>query len=141
MGFSTIGASVIIFAGILLFSYTLTNHLFEAQRDYNKAIDEDRDRQDFIRHTNMTMSNGNHGFGKLHLNMTNNGDTVLDVSVMAILLDGTWATDDVDTWTVNGGTTNMWAPGQTLYMRITAAAEPSRAYLVAESGHGVLWTP
>ncbi len=107
MGFSTIGAGVVLFVAMLLFTGMIANQLFEAQREYSSALDDDRDRDDFRRHTAIAMVDGNHGSGVLHLNISNDGTTVLDVSRVGLLLDGDWSTGDILTSTVDSATTEV----------------------------------
>ena len=139
MGFSTIGATVILFAGLLLFSSVIANSLFEAQRETSGALDESRDRAEFARGVAMGVS-GNHAGGNLHLNVTNSGTVTLDAGLVHIIVDGSWDTSTITVSTIGGTSTDVWAPGETLYLRTTQAAEPSRVLVVAETGKTVAWT-
>ncbi len=117
------------------------NALFEAERTYNTALEDDRDRAMFERHTNITLLNGDHASGKVHLNLSNSGGTVLDVSLASLFFDGVWKTDQITSRTVDGVTTDYWAPSQTLYLKATSASPPGRAFFVVETGAGVVWEP
>lgn len=142
MGFSTIGASVILFMGLLFVLTTSANAFFEAQRDHGSAVHEERIREEFRRDTDIALESGGHDDdGTLYLNLTNAGDTVLDLTRTGLFLDGTWSSDQIQSQTIDGRVTDLWAPGELLRMEVNAATEPGRAYFVVETGKGVLWTP
>lgn len=142
MGFSTIGASVIIFAGLLFVTSVTANVLFEAQRSYGDAMDQERARDDLRRLTSISLhSAGQNSGNTFHFNATNDGDSVLDIRHIALIIDGDWSNDRITSQTIDGRITDLWAAGQTLRIEATQATEPQRAYLVVETGQGVLWTP
>lgn len=142
MGFSTAGASVVLFAGLLFVTSTAANAFFEVQREYNDAVDQDREFDAMRKATALTEKSGGHdAAGTFYLNITNSGDTVLDLTRIGFFLDGAWAIGSITSKTVDGRITDLWAPGQILRIEANAATEPSRAYLVVETGQGILWTP
>lgn len=141
MGFSTIGASIIIFAGLLFVLTTSANAVFEAQREYTTAVQEERVRDEFRRNTDLEILSGGHdGDGTFYLNLTNRGDTVLDLSRTGLVIDGSWSSHLVVAKTIDGRITDLWAPGEVLRIEASSGSEPGRAYFYVETGKGILWT-
>lgn len=142
MGFGTIGATTILFVGILFILTTSVNAFFEAQREHSSAIQDDRAREEFRRNTAIGLTSGGHDSDTtFYLNVTNTGDTVLDLTRIGLFLDGSWSNAAIDSKTIDGRVTDLWAPGELLRMEVNTASEPARAYFVVETGQGVLWTP
>lgn len=140
MGFSTVGASVILITGLLFFGSVVANSMFEAQRETTAAFDANRDRAELKTNTEVSLADGNHNAGSIHLNLTNDGRSVLDASLLHLIVDGTWKTDQITSTTIGGTSTDVWAPGETLYLRATQATAPSRTLIVLETGQTVVWT-
>ena len=141
MGFSTIGAGLILFAGLLFATSTAANAIFEAQRDVRDAFDVERTRDDLVRESDIALvSAGHDGQNTFYLNITNSGSTVLDASHTVVLLDGAWSNGAITSRTIEGRVTDLWAPGETLRLEITSGASPDRARFVAETGHSITWT-
>ncbi len=140
MGFSTIGATVILFAGLLFFSSAVANSIFEAQRDTTQSLDEKRDRTEFAHGVQATIA-ANHAAGTLHINVTNTGTETLDGSKVNLIVDGAWSTDTITSRQVGGVTTDVWAPGEVIYIQATQGSQPSRALVVLETGKTLVWTP
>ncbi|MBW3583968.1 MAG: hypothetical protein KY455_12815 [Euryarchaeota archaeon] len=141
MGFSTIAASVVLFAALLFFGSTLTNSLFEAQRESQRALVEERSRAEFSRSVNITVDDGNHDNGKIYLNLTNTGSVALDGSKLHLLVDGAWKTDQITSRQVDGVTTDVWPTGKTLFLQASQSTAPGRVLVVAETGKYVYWSP
>lgn len=142
MGFSTIGASIVLFIGMLFVASTVLSASFDGQRDVMQAVRDDRQRTQFERESDAEITNGEHQGNTLTIEILNTGGTALDASLVVVLFDGepqplTDFTRDVD-----GESTDVWAPGQTLTLEKGGVGQgdvPARAFVVLETGHGLLW--
>ncbi|MHB8586656.1 MAG: hypothetical protein ACYDDF_12585 [Thermoplasmatota archaeon] len=73
---------------------------------------------------------------------TNAGSTVLDPNETQFFVNGVWATSDVTTLSVNGVSTTVWAPGNTLYANLTSSAwnaAPTCMAVASENGVEAFW--
>lgn len=142
MGFSTIAASVILFAGFLFLSGVVANGVFEAQREHRDAELEKEERTELRRNTQMALNSVAWQGNKVHIYLKNTGDSVLDANEIEVMIDGVWGTDKVSQRSVDGSQTkSMWAQNQELYLRIDTSPKPQRVYVVTETGIGLLVTP
>lgn len=142
MGFSTIAASVILFAGVLFLSGLAANAMLEAQRETSQAERDKTLRDEETRSTQMTLQSSNWQGNKLHVYLTNTGDSVLEIARLQIIVDGTLAPGVIGLSQVDGkNNVDLWAPGQELYLRLDTSPKPNRVYVVAENGLGLTIIP
>lgn len=143
MGFSTIGASVVLFIGMLFVASTLMNAAFDGQRDTMLASRDDRDRDRFAKETDATITSSNRQGPIYSLEVVNQGGTTLDPSRVFAFFDGQWVNPQGFTREVDGQTTTVWAPGQTLELGANVGGgggnTPDRVWLVLETGQGLVW--
>lgn len=141
MGFSTIGASVILFAALLFFSSTIANAWFEAQRDQDRMSEDQRDRYEFERRTSFDIYDGTRQGNTVRLYATNTGSTMLDTSRLQLLVNGQWQTDQINFLQIEGSAAyDLWAPGENLEVRFPSGGGGQvRAWLVSETGYADHW--
>lgn len=142
MGFSTIGASIVLFIGMLFVASTVLSASFDGQRDVMQAVRDDRQRTQFERESDAEITNGAHQDTNLTIEILNTGGTALDASLVVVFFDGEPQASGDFTRDVDGQSTDVWAPGQTLTLEkggVGQADVPARAYVVLETGQGLLW--
>lgn len=140
MGFSVSGATVILFIGAFIsfsIAYGAVNNGVERVSD---AYQEDTDRVLEQKNTALNITDttvANTGTG-LYLNLTvnNTGATSLDVEDTDVLVDGSFVTGaDVETEEIDGdGDTDLWLPGESLFVNVSVATEPERVKVVTGPG-------
>jgi archaellum component FlaF (FlaF/FlaG flagellin family) len=149
MGFSASVASVILFAAFLFFAGTIANTMLEANQETRRAEEDKRERDNMELHATVEVESGQwYSTGPpgpsndvFELQVRNTGTHVLQVDKTALFLDGTWVPHTQIDHDVDGRTTNLWGPGQTLHLTTPSPQEPERAWLVIETGRSALWTP
>ncbi len=142
MGFSTIGASIVLFIGMLFVASTVLSASFDGQRDVMQAVRDDRQRNQFERDSDAEITNGEHQGNTLTIEILNTGGTALDASLIAMFFDGEPQALGDFTRDVDGKTTDVWAPGETLTLEkggVSQGEVPNRAFVVLETGKGLLW--
>lgn len=139
MGFSTIGAGAVLITSLLLVTSVLASTFINAGQDHRDGLRDAWQREEVTRQSQIQVDNGNHVSGVLHLNLTNTGGTVLDGSKIHLVIDGTWRTSSIDSRTVEGTTTDVWAPGETLWLQVTTGL-PQRVQVVTETGATAVYT-
>lgn len=140
-------ASSAVFGLLFLFAVgalgLLSDAALRAQRDYAEATEEAADHAQAqgagaLEVVRRAFSNpGGPGTpGRLELWVNNTGGTVFDAGLVDVLLDGLVRNDKVTQRTVAGLATDIWAPGEELYLRLDdlPATAPARAWVVAETG-------
>lgn len=138
MGFSTVAASIILFAGFLFLSSVVANTMLEAQRDNSEAERDKELRDQALRSTAIDLDSANWQGQRLHVYLINDGDSVLEVEKIQVFMDGVYSTDQIQITRVDGvQNIGFWAPGQELYLRIQAQPKPDRTYIVTENGVGI----
>ena len=145
MGFSTIGAGIVLFIGMLFVASTVLSATFEGQSDVMQATRDDRDRDRFARETDARITDDtSHSDQWFTVHIENTGGTTLTPSKTGLFLDGDWIASGEIEREVDGDTgTDVWAPGQTLELRVEVGGSenaPDRAYVVLETGRGLVWT-
>lgn len=142
MGFSTAVASVILFAAFLFFASTVSDTMIEVSHETRRAEDARQERGDLERNTVVEPISMEKQGDQLVLEYLNQGGVVLQVSRTALFLDGSWRDPAGITHSVDSVTTDVWGPGQSLRLQTHwPGATPDRAWLVLETGRGVLSTP
>lgn len=136
MGFSTSGATVILFIGLLVsvgIVYPPVERSFEA---VTGALDDRDDRMLQLRNSDVAVTNVTYDSTTDALNVTvdNTGTVSLAVEETDLLVNGTLVT----TYTTTvGGTENrsLWGAGETLKFRVSGVTnEPARVTVVTELG-------
>ena len=141
MGFSTVGASVIVFIGFLIAITMVTNAYFTAEREVRDAAEDDQRRAEFDRATAFVLDSSDYQGNRLHLYYTNTGGSVLELARTHVVVDGVWVNDLIDQRDVGGdATATLWPPGTQLHLRIDIQPQPARAWFVTESGRGIIAT-
>ena len=139
MGFSTSGATAIIFVGVLVAAGIAYPVFHAAQEERLSAVQERDDRTLAMRNTAIavdTWSYNETGTDDFTMNVTNTGSTTLSVAETDLLVDGGYRADDsYQTRVAGNGARELWQPGETL--TVTVANEspaPDRVKLVTEHG-------
>jgi flagellar protein FlaF len=136
MGFSTSAATAVIFTGlIVMFSFTVGT-VFETYSDLKDAALEVSDTEYERQRTRVSMVNSSFNTTHVFLNVTNTGETIIDVDHLDVLLNGTLETDRVVTKQVEGTSTGIWGVHETLYLEVsyTGANNQTRIRLITHNG-------
>ncbi|QSX00284.1 flagellin [Haloterrigena alkaliphila] len=144
MGFSTSGATAIIFVGMLVAVGIAYPVLQTAHEDRTTAIDDRDDRTLDLRNTAIELNETSYDgtTDNLTVNVTNTGSTTLSVSETDLLIDGVYEPNGDWLETRVNGTTgrDLWQPGETLSIVASSADRPNRVKLVTEHGVAVTET-
>jgi flagellar protein FlaF len=136
MGFSTSAATAVIFTGlIVMFSFT-AGTVFETYSDLKDAALDVSDSEYERQRTRVTMVNSSFNSTRVFLNVTNTGETMIDVDHLDVLLNGTLETDSVVSKQVAGTSTGIWGVHETLYLEVdyAGANNLTRIRLITHNG-------
>lgn len=136
MGFSTSGATAILFVGVLVAVGIAYPVVQTAHEERTTAVDDRDDRALEMRNTAIDLETASYDGSELTVNATNTGSTTLTVPATDLLVDGAFVADGEWTGTAVDGTTGreLWQPGETLSITVTADDRPDRVKLVTEYG-------
>lgn len=139
MGFSTSGATAIIFMGVLI-AAGIAYPVFQTAHEQRTTAIEDRDDRSLaMRNTAVEVASWSYnesGNGNFTMDVNNTGSTVLSVPETDLLVDGVYQ-ESYET-RVNGSTEReLWQPGETLTVTVSTS-RPNRVKIVTE--HGVAET-
>ncbi|MHB8606223.1 MAG: hypothetical protein ACYDCK_13315 [Thermoplasmatota archaeon] len=144
MGFSVTASVVILALGAFTMGSVLGGALFSSwDRLDASARDDWTLRLDALR-TNVTVTSEAWD-GTAHtitLDLRNSGATVLDPTHAEFVVDGAWKTDKATSLTVNGASTTVWTPGDTLVAVLTDAgwaSAPKCIEVVTGNGVATFW--
>lgn len=137
MGFSVSASVAILLAATLIAfgmfhsaAYNTVERVTDAQAE---AKDDLLDQQNTA--IDLTEAVYYQGNDSLHVNVTNTGATTLSVSETDLLADNEYRSSFADREVEGDGTTDVWAPGETLQYNVTSDSQPDRVTVV--SGPGV----
>ncbi|WP_226004256.1 flagellin [Natrinema salinisoli] len=135
MGFSTSGATAIIFVGVLVAAGIAYPVFQTAYEERTTAIENHDDRALEMRNTAIEIASASYdanGNGDFIMEVNNTGSTVLSVPETDLLLDGVYQ-DSYET-SVNGNADReLWQPGETLTVTVSTE-QPNRVKIVTEHG-------
>ncbi|WP_339105744.1 flagellin [Haloterrigena salinisoli] len=136
MGFSTSGATAILFVGMLVAVGIAYPVVQTAHEERTTAVDDRDDRALEMRNTAIDLETASYDGSALTVNATNTGSTTLTVPATDLLVDGAFVADgEWTTATVNGTAgRESWQPGERLSITVTADDRPDRVKLVTEYG-------
>lgn len=137
MGFSTSGATAIVFVGMLVAAGIAYPVLQTAHDERLSAIDDRDDRTLDIRNSDITLEGTSYDDPELTVNVTNTGSTTLSISETDLLVDGVYV--PTSEWNVSiDGTAapdrELWQPGETLSITVEPDESPERVKIVTEHG-------
>lgn len=137
MGFSVAAAAAILFAGALVCFSIVVGSVQTASDQVREARGHDDARTADRLNSRITLTNGTSNGTAVDLNLTNNGSVVIHVRALEVLLNGTLYSGNITLRTVDGSSaTNLWSPGQTLHLVVSAAvAAPAAVKLVTDTGY------
>jgi flagellar protein FlaF len=142
MGFSTSGATMILFLGVLVSASILVPAAEQAYEDVTDARDERGERLLERRNSETSLSNVtyNSSSGTLSVSVNNTGSVTLAANQTDLLVNGTLRTSyDATVAGVTGRT--LWLPGETLTFTYSGvSSKPNRVKVVAETGVAVSTT-
>lgn len=135
MGFSTSGATAIIFVGVLI-AAGIAYPVFQTAHEQRTTAIEDRDdRALSMRNTGIDVADWSYnesGNENFTMDVNNTGSTVLSVPETDLLIDGEYQRS-YDT-SVDGSTDReLWQPGETLTVTVSTV-RPNRVKIVTEHG-------
>lgn len=135
MGFSVSGATVVLFLGMVVSLGIAYSGAFNAFEQVDDAYHDDADRLLEQKNTAIEVANVSwNGTDRLTVEVENTGSTSLSVSDTDLLVDNAYQETFV-TRTVGGNPdTDLWLPGETLTLTVTADQEPTRVKVVTETG-------
>lgn len=154
MGFSQVGAFVIIASAGLLYAGLMLGSSFDAQQEWHDAWLEAEDRVGARRHVQMTLVSGVYddspppGTEILTLTLDNDGSVTLSVSRLTYLVETFYYGPPlVESTAVDGiTTTDVWPPGATLVVVLDVTdnfprggADPDFAVVTNEFGTQAFW--
>jgi flagellar protein FlaF len=134
MGFSVSGATAVVLVGLLVCAATLypaADRYAERRADAVEAADEralDR-RNTVLGSVTATYDPAN---DTLSVAVENAGAHTLAVSAVDLLVDGRYASYDASV--AGAGSTDVWAPGETVTLTRTAEGAPGRVKVVTGPG-------
>lgn len=136
MGFSTSGATMILFLGVLVSASILVPAAENAYEGVADARDGRSERLLDRRNSDLSVSNVtyNSTSDTLNVSVNNTGSVTLAVNETDLLVDGAFASG-YDT-SVGGATgRTLWLPGETLTFTYSGvSSKPDRVKVVAETG-------
>ncbi|WP_207591454.1 flagellin [Halomontanus rarus] len=135
MGFSTSGATAILFIGLLI-AVGIAYPTLETANDRRMTAMEDRDQRALeIRNTDVAVESAvyNGSSGTLTVEIGNTGSTTLSVSETDLLVDGVYRSG-YETAVEGNADRTVWQPGETLRMTANLETEPTRVKIVTENG-------
>jgi flagellar protein FlaF len=137
MGFSVSGATAVVFIGVLVSTATLYPAVDRYAERRSEAVDARDDRLLRQQNTALEIANAtyNASTDTLTVSARNTGASTLAVSDVDTLVDGVYVASATTTTSVAGNqTTDIWAPGETLRLRVTTQPAPDRVKLVTGPG-------
>lgn len=136
MGLSVAASSAIIFVGFLMVATLLMTAIDSTLMGIEDNFKEAQDRQSDYAMTMLHVDNVTNNTTVVFINITNTGSTVLKVSNMDVLVNGSLVTDKIKNHSVSGSTTtNIWAPNERLYLELNLTAKTGeRVTVVAGNG-------
>ncbi|OLZ39730.1 flagellin [Natrinema saccharevitans] len=135
MGFSTSGATAIVFVGVLVAAGIAYPVFQTAQEQRRDAIADRDDRQLDVRNTGIEVASWSYnesGDENFTMSVDNTGSTTLSVPETALLLDGVYQESYATSVDGDGGR-ELWQPGETLTMEVSTP-RPDRAKVVTDYG-------
>lgn len=136
MGFSVSGASAIVFVAIFVGFGIFYSAAFNASERVTDAYEESGDHMLEQKNTAVNVSKATYDSGSATVNVTvaNTGSTTLAVNDTDILLDNEYQTA-FTVREVDGDTnTDVWMPGETLHVEISASTKPTSVKVVTGPG-------
>jgi flagellar protein FlaF len=136
VGFGVSGSAAIIFLGVLVCTGTLYT---AAAGSAERLVDAEQDNHERIldrRNTDVDVASArfNATTGVLVVRANNTGATTLSVDATTLLVDNEYAAVPPANSRVDGNAaTNLWAPGETLEVEVSATA-PARVKLITGAG-------
>lgn len=136
MGFSTSGATMILFLGVLVSASILVPAAEHAYEDVTDARDGRSERLLDRRNSALELSNATYDQSNATLNVSvnNTGSVTLGVNETDLLVDGGYVTG-YDASVVGAAGRTLWLPGETLTFTYSGvSSQPDRVKVVAETG-------
>lgn len=141
MGFGVSGSAAIIFLGVLICTGTLYTATAGSAEQLTDAKHADNERLLERRNTAVDVTSatytGNESNGyTVSVRIENTGTTTLSVNDTSVLLNNEYVEpDQIDVVEVDGdGSTDIWAPGQTLELEYMTDEEPETVTIVTAYG-------
>lgn len=137
MGFSVSGATAILFLGMIVSVGIAYSGAFNALERVDDAYQEDTDRVLDQKNTAIDLTNvtyGQTGANYLTVEVENTGSTSLSVNDTDLLVDNIYQSSFVTRSVDGDATTDLWLPGETLTLTVTADSRPDRVKVVTEMG-------
>jgi len=95
----------------------------------NGAEDLADQKMDWAR-THLTFNNATLNDSKVIVNLTNSGSTVLSVSAVSVLVNGTYVGHNITNATVEGKSSNIWSPAEKLRLELDISASTNERVVV-----------
>jgi archaellum component FlaF (FlaF/FlaG flagellin family) len=80
--------------------------------------------------THLTFNNATLNNSKVIVNLTNSGSTVLSVSGVSVLVNGSYVHHNLTNATVEGKSSNIWSPAEKLRLELDISASTSERVMV-----------
>ncbi len=136
MGFSTSGATMILFLGVLVSAGILVPAAEYAYEDVSDARDGRSERLLDRRNSAVSVSNVTYDSTNetLNVSVNNTGSVTLGVNETDLLVNGTLRTN-YGTTVAGTGDRALWLPGETLTFTVSGvSSQPDRVKVVSETG-------
>ncbi len=136
MGFSTSAATAIIFTGVIILLGVTANVVFTMYQDLSEsALDVSEAEYDRQR-TRVSIINTNYNSTTVFINVTNNGEVIIDTVFLDVLFNGTLRTESIQIREVGGTTSSIWGVHEVLYLEVdyTSANNWTRIRLITPNG-------
>jgi archaellum component FlaF (FlaF/FlaG flagellin family) len=119
------------FAGV-----TIMDSSFSSQESLAAAWDEASSKQMQSVQTQIQILDVTTSGTTVFVNASNAGSITLNSARVLVLLDG--APTSIDSYTVAGATSSVWAPATTMWMQLTSSA-PTAVTVVTQDGVKAYW--
>lgn len=142
MGFSTLIASIILMTALIIAANISYSTLSKLQEFSWEAYREENNLKISKSHTAMNITNVTYNatLSKLYVYIKNTGSSEICVDKIEILLDGVLYTQNISSRTVNGDSSNLLLPLETVEIVVdSVSTEPSRIKVVSHNGISTYW--
>lgn len=145
MGFDVTAANIIFFIAFLAIGSVALGAYWSNADHVEDARRFDHERSAELAHTNMTITSASYDGGaqRFTVQVENTGSTVIDLSELGYLIDGTLVADatieDIDV-VGEGSPTDVWLPLETIdvdFLPVTTS--PGAFQIVAQNGASANW--
>lgn len=144
MGFDVTAASIVLFIATLTVGSVAMGAYWKNADHVEDSRRVERERAHDLAHTNMTVTSASYNAGptRFSVSVKNTGSTVIDISELVYLIDGSIVSSSlIETYDIDGDlTTDVWLPVETLDVWFRPiGSSPTAFQIVAPNGVSANW--